>query len=459
MSAYLAPLLQLQRFIVPGLVVLLIWAIWRTVFRRDQAVGLVLYLGLIIIVDGYLNTGIYLPGLEKGSIRYSELCALFLLVNQPPATPPRPPRKTIYWLLWIYFALLLLSALRSDPIQAGIFDVRRLVVPQIVAFLVARRGLGSLGEYRRFFLWLMTLVIVVGLSVFWDAIFDRVILKSDMLDNPIYWHNRSLRRFGRFFLNLNYLGAFIVLVFPTTFVWTLNERQTWPRLYAWTALLALVFCLVETQSRAPLLAFGITILILGFGPSGGVSRKRRLAFLALFVLVFAVFMPGFYERAAKRFDTMDIETSAAEGRSRETTWLYTGRMIADHPLFGIGFGESQFMKSMNAYGFQEEYGVESLDAPHNSYLQAAVYAGIPALVALLLANAVLLGRAVVSLRGTEDESTHAVFGLAVGITGFLACIYTDLQLFTLNVAPIYLVFFGLLLSLLTRAPKIENDTA
>ena len=75
MSAYLAPLLQLQRFILPGLVVLLIWAIWRTVFRRDQAVGLVLYLGLIIIVDGYLNTGIYLPGLEKGSIRYSELCA------------------------------------------------------------------------------------------------------------------------------------------------------------------------------------------------------------------------------------------------------------------------------------------------------------------------------------------------------------------------------------------------
>jgi len=100
-----------------------------------------------------------------------------------------------------------------------------------------------------------------------------------------------------------------------------------------------------------------------------------------------------------------------------------------------------------------------LDATHNSYLQAAVYARIPALVALLLANAVPLGRAVVSLRGTEDESTHAVFGLAVGITGFLACIYTDLQLFTLNVAPIYWVFFGLLLSLLTRAPKIENDTA
>jgi O-antigen ligase len=301
----------------------------------------------------------------------------------------------------------------------------------------------------------MTLVIVVGLFVFWDAIFDRVILKSDMLDNPIYSHNRSLRRFGSFFLNPNYLGAFIVLVFPAAFVWTLNERQTWPRLYAWTALLALVFCLVETQSRAPLLAFSITILILGLGPSGGMSRKRRLAFLALFVLIFAVFMPGFYERATKRFDSMDVETSVAEGRSRETTWIYTGRMIADHPLFGIGFGESQFMKSMSAYGFQGEYGVESLDAPHNSYLQAAVYAGIPALVALLLANAVLLGKAVVSLRGTEGESTHSVFGLAVGITGFLACIYTDLQLFTLNVAPIYWVFFGLLLSLLARAPKVQ----
>src|SRR5207245_8785198 len=189
-------------------------------------------------------------------------------INQPPATAAAPPRRTVFWLLSIYFGLHFLAAMRADPIQAGVFDFRRLIVPQMVAFLVARRGLVSVSEYRRFFFSLMTLVLVVGIFVLWDAIFDRVLLKSEMLDSPIYWHNRGLGRFGSFFLNPNYLGPFVVLVFPASFVWTLNSRQTWHRVYGWVTLLALLFCLTETQARAALLAFGITVLALCFGPAG-----------------------------------------------------------------------------------------------------------------------------------------------------------------------------------------------
>jgi hypothetical protein len=88
---YLTPLLQFQRFFLPGLLALLVWATWRMRWRKDLAVGLALYLGLVIIVDGFMNTGIYLPGLEKGSIRYSEVCAAFLLFTRPPASPRRSP--------------------------------------------------------------------------------------------------------------------------------------------------------------------------------------------------------------------------------------------------------------------------------------------------------------------------------------------------------------------------------
>ena len=68
MRELLSPLLQLQRFFLPGLIVLVLWAVWRTVVKRDLAVGLALYLGLVIVADGYLNTGIYVPGLAKGSV-------------------------------------------------------------------------------------------------------------------------------------------------------------------------------------------------------------------------------------------------------------------------------------------------------------------------------------------------------------------------------------------------------
>jgi O-antigen ligase len=380
---YLTPLLHFQRFFLPGLFAILAWAVWRTVIRRDIAVGLVLYLGLVIIVDGFLNTGIYLPGVEKGSIRYSELCAVFLFINRPLGPPNHVLRRIVVFLVGVYFALLFLSALRSDPMISGIFEFRRFIIPQIVAFLVAMRGLRSPNAYRRFFLFLTTLVIVIGLFTFWDAFFDRWLLRSDTFDHPMYYHNRELGRFGSFFLNPNYLGGFTVLVLPTVFIWTLNERQPWLRRYGWLGLLALVFCLVETQSRGPLLAFGIALLPLIFGPCGSISVKRRLGFLALFLMVFGLFMPGFYQHAVERFSSMDQETTT-EHRSRQTLWLCTIRVISDHPVGGIGFGEKKYIEVTNAYGY------DAMDNPHNSYLQIAVYAGIPALAAFLLANAVLL---------------------------------------------------------------------
>ena len=106
-------------------------------------------------------------------------------------------------------------------------------------------------------------------------------MHSDSLFTPKYWLNRQHGRFGSVFLNPNMLGAFTVLVFPATFIVAMNESNLWRRLYAWSGLLALVFCLVETQSRGPLLALGISLMLLTIGPCGGVSRSRRLGFLAM----------------------------------------------------------------------------------------------------------------------------------------------------------------------------------
>jgi O-antigen ligase len=451
MREYLAFLVEFQRFFLPGLIVFLAWTVWRTVFRRDLAVGLILYLGLVIIVDGYLNTGIYLPWLDKGSIRYSEVCACFLFMIRPKVNAKQASSWVIPLLVGLYFGLLFLSALRSDPAIDGFFDYRRIIFPQIVAFLVAVRGLHSMSDYRRFFYCLTGLAVIVGLFTFWDLFFDRTLLKSDMLDQPIYWHNREKNRFGSFFLNPNYLGGFVVLVFPSVFIWAVNQRKPWSRLYLVIGLLALVFSLVETQSRGPLLAFGICLLVLVFGPTGGLSRKRRIGFLLFFAAVFVIFMPGFQQRSVERFVTIEQET-ATEHRSRKTIWLATLRVIADHPLDGIGLGEKQYVSVATAYDF------DVMDNPHNSYLQIAVYAGIPALLAFLFANGTLLVRAArLSLRGAGGIGTPLAFGLAVGIAGFLMCIFPEPTLFTQAVAPVYWLFLGLLFSL-ANSPYKPNPT-
>jgi O-antigen ligase len=449
MRALLTPLLQLQRFFIPALLILLIWAVWRMVFRKDPAVGLALYACLIVVVDGFYNTGIYIPGFAKGSVRYSEICALFLLLSCP-----RPPRSSpipagMRFLLGAYFFLMLVAALRSQPLAQGLFDFRRIMIPQVLALVLGTRGLATVAEYRRFLLCLGVLIVIVGVFCFWDVFFDINMLHSDMLYKPEYFHNRKLGRFGSLLLNPNLLGAFVVLMFPPMLT-LLLQQQVWRlRAYLVGVLLALIFCLVQTQSRAPLAVFAGTLGAFVIIPVGGLSRASRFGVLMAAAALLVIFMPGFFKHATQRFDTLQAEQSE-EQVSRAAVWPYAVGLIAQHPLLGVGFGEAQFVAAMDETDFHERYGQESLDNPHNSYLQAAVYAGIPALALFLWANLALLLRSLRAARGVPGQAVPngELFGLAVGIAGFLACAYPDMHLFTATLAPLYWLFFGLLLSIL-----------
>jgi O-antigen ligase len=459
MGDLLRPLLVFQRFIVPTILILLAWSIWRAVFRKDLAIGLALYVGLVVVVDGFYNTGIYIPGLEQGSIRYSEVCALILILGHKRPSTTTPIRKSVVLLVTAYFLLLFVAALRASPIQAGIFEFRKIAFPQIVAFVLALRGLSSAAEYRRFLLASSVLVMIIATFSLWDILFDRWILHSDMLNKPEYYQNRKNGRFGSILLNPNFLGAFVVLIFPPMFVLTLTEQARKIRIYLGIVLLALLFCLVETQSRAPLIAFGASILLLVFSPIGTVSRKRRATGLAVGIAVFALFMPGFLDHAMERFGSIESETSE-EAVSRASVWTYTKMIIAEHPFGGIGFGESQYLQAMEQTDFRHRYGRGSLDNPHNSYLQAAVYAGIPAVLMFALANLTLLTNSLrLTLRRSSQETpTSAMFGLTVGIMGFLASIYPDMHLFTSNIAPLYWMFFGLLIASVSEVSGADVES-
>src|SRR5689334_21995045 len=106
MRTLLEPLLFFQRFIIPALLILLVWSAWRVMFKKDLAVGIGVYAALVVVVDGFYNTGIFLPGVAQGSIRYSEVCALFLFAARPPAPQSSPYRRGVMLLFGLYFALL-----------------------------------------------------------------------------------------------------------------------------------------------------------------------------------------------------------------------------------------------------------------------------------------------------------------------------------------------------------------
>ncbi len=434
----------------------MLWCMYCVVVKKDRAVGLVLYISLVIIVDGFLNTGFYIPGLDQGSIRYSEICAFFLFLSGTAKGLPEHNDRTIIFLAFLYFLLMFFSGMRGYTLIDGISEFRRIMVPQIISFVLAYKGFKSREDYKRFLFFLGTLLIIIGLVTFWDVFFDRSLLKSDMLYKPEYWQNRKNGRFGSFFLNPNLMGAFGVLVFPVMFIRTFIEEIRWKRIYCAVGLLALSFALIETQSRGPLLGLVMSLFFLFAIPTRTLSMMKKIGYLLLFLTVFYLFMPGFFAHVTERFDDVESETNT-EAVSRQTMWSFTQRIIRDYPLAGIGFGEKQYIEYALQYGFKEEYSGMPLDNPHNSYLEMAVCAGTPALVIFILFNAVMVKKGMgVILVHKGNEISLYLAGLLAGILGFLASAFVDMHMFTETVAPAYWMTCGLAYSMIRSAETFEE---
>ena len=137
-------------------------------------------------------------------------------------------------------------------------------------------------------------------------------------------------------LEPNMAGAMILLVLLVQ----LAQLAAGERLSSWKPLL-LLSALVATLSRSSFLGLmtgGIVILLVR-----GVSRRVLRAFAVLTLLGLAV-APRLLVFAAS-YNKLGIDASAL---TRLTSWIRALRIIADHPVIGIGF---------NTYAFvQESYG-------------------------------------------------------------------------------------------------------
>ena len=156
---------------------------------------------------------------------------------------------------------------------------------------------------------------------------------------------------------------------------------------------------VLLQSRAAWLAVlvsaGTTVGLMCVGPPGATlsrtaRRRMLLAFAAgLTGLVGLVAMAPSGHPLAERFRSMVARETVSDGLPREggrlMVWGITGRMIADHPLTGVGAGNFTVR-------FHEYFGGDDLDfsnvhtnwvQPHNDFLWVFVEKGLPGILAFL----------------------------------------------------------------------------
>lgn len=218
--------------------------------------------------------------------------------------------------------------------------------------------------------------------------------------------------YGGFLADNNCVALALVMVVPLC--WYAFQKYSSSKWMRWV-FLVMTFgsCagVVWTHSRGGALALGATLLVLILR-----SNRRLLALGGILILSMpAVWMAKdtYMDRLASLSD-YEQEASAASrlelAKGAVKVWL-------DHPLFGVGFGSTNFQKVIGQYIEREDNHVA-----HNTYLQIAADSGTPALlvyVLILLGVIIRLGMSARRLkqRGLTELTSYPA-GLQASLIGF-----------------------------------------
>lgn len=176
------------------------------------------------------------------------------------------------------------------------------------------------------------------------------------------------------------------------------------------ALIILVLALVLTRSRAGLVASGVglsTVVWAWFYRRGRLPGIPILVggIIVSTVVVLVAAGGGTFERKAEE------DGASLSGRP----WLFqrTISAIADQP--GTGHGGGSFESYFQSYKNAEFGGVYSISKAHNSYLEFASDAGIPALVLLLAIYGWIVMSCFTGIRMRKQDAVYPAIGLAAAV--------------------------------------------
>lgn len=189
------------------------------------------------------------------------------------------------------------------------------------------------------------------------------------------------------FFRHSYLAAqYVVMIVVGAIAWLLERgRRDRIGLVVALATLPMIAFLVVIGSRAAYLAVGVAMvvhLVLRSGAlRGGRATRSRvvrgLVGVALSVGLVVALVPGAFEFARLRVSSLFQVEASTNSFARLTIWRDTMRMVADHPLFGVGPGtfDTAFTRYHAAW--------PAVPHAHNQLVQDLAELGLVGLIALL----------------------------------------------------------------------------
>ncbi len=318
------------------------------------------------------------------------------------------------------------NAISVDPYQTRFFALQLLALALVCVFLFSY----ATTERR----WRILINVVIAIAVV-SAIFG-ILRQTTQHDHgfvlPLL---RNEQGYGQF-INRNHFAFLMEMALGLGLGMTIGggARREQAMIY-FAALLSLWTALVLCGSRAGLVAMAaqliVAALLFGLGNRGWAtesdSKVARLvqsrpvqvalvAVLLLGIVVGTVWLGG--DRLAARIEEsrneLNVETDELRyAVSRNEIWRLTARMIAAHPIAGVGLGA--YWATVPKY--HDGSGRMTPQEAHNDYLELIASAGIVGAAVLIWFLVIVSRRTRINLQHRDYFRRSAAFGAAVGLTG------------------------------------------
>ena len=318
----------------------------------------------------------------------------------------------------LFLATTCLSLLQSRNVHQS-FEIFLLLVGPLLAYAMLLLTLRDASPVRPFFG--ASFVAALAVSLFGILqYFQIAYLPQTRYGNPTP---------GSFLGLANFATEFLLIPFSFS-VGLLATEPKGKSIYA-VGLAIIAFYFVIAEVRASWLAvtaefvLGVVLFSLFARriPSLRPQKKGiiRLALISLLLaagIAFTHFGHHLAKRAASLFDAQEPSR-----RVRLLAWKMAGAMVRDHPLFGIGLGNTELLAPRYAPPELEAMYLASntkIDHVHNDYLEILVECGLIGFSAFALFLFSLLRLAIHSLAEAQDRRRFWLrLALITGIAGLL----------------------------------------
>ncbi|MGC8781370.1 MAG: O-antigen ligase family protein [Anaerolineae bacterium] len=247
---------------------------------------------------------------------------------------------------------------------------------------------------------------------------------------------QGVRRILSLYDSPNHVSLFLGRIAPVSFCLAAFGAARGRRLFHALALLPILLCLYLTYSRgAWLLGLPAALLFI----AGLRGRRGRIIVAAALIAALLALLPVLRTPRLASLLTLESGTNFL----RLVLWTGTARMIAAHPIFGVGLGNfvSQYPRYMLPEGGYEPVVYH----PHNLLLDTWTGMGLPGIAALTFLLIVFFRGGLNTYRrlAAARELQALILGLLASMIGFLAHGLVDTGFRLTDLAFVFMLTLGI----------------